>query len=413
MVRVGDAAPRTLRQLAITIQKGCPETMKKLRIAVALGTRPEVIKLAPVVKALRERADAFEVVVISTGQHRQMLDQALAPFGLEVQTDLRLMRDNQTLPDLTAATLTAMTGALEASGPGLLLVQGDTTTVLGAALAAFYLKIPVGHVEAGLRSHDLANPYPEEANRKLTSVLAELHFAPTAGARDELLREGYPPERIVVTGNTVVDALLELSSRPYRTAGTPLEGLPLAGRRLVLVTSHRRESFDGGLERICLALRDIATAFPDVAVVYPLHLNPNVRHVARAVLRDCPGVHLVEPLDYPGIVHMMQHAELILTDSGGIQEEAPTFGAPVLVLRSVTERPEASRRGQAILVGTDRARIVAEASRLLSDPAARAAMKGLGNPYGDGQASRRIAQAVLNWRLGLSPLLPPGDAFNP
>jgi len=387
--------------------------MKKLRIAVALGTRPEVIKLAPVVKALRARSDDFDVSVISTGQHRQMLDQALAPFDLEVQTDLRLMRDNQTLPDLTAATLTAMTGALETLRPQLLLVQGDTTTVLAAALAAFYRRIPVGHVEAGLRSHDLANPFPEEANRKITSVLAELHFAPTPGARDELVREGYPPEKILVTGNTVVDALLELSAKPFVAAGTPLEGLPLAGKRLVLVTSHRRESFDGGLEQICLALRDLAMAFPDVAVVYPLHLNPNVRQVARGILRDCPGVHLVEPLDYPGIVHMMKRAELILTDSGGIQEEAPTFGAPVLVLRTVTERPEASLRGQAILVGTDRARIVAEASRLLGDPLARAAMAGLGNPYGDGRASGRIAQAVFNWSRGDHPLLPRGEEFTP
>lgn len=386
--------------------------MNKLRIAVALGTRPEVIKLAPVVKAMRLRANDFNVYVISTGQHRQMLDQALAPFGLEVQTDLRIMRDNQTLPDLTAATLTAMSGALQAIKPQLLLVQGDTTTVLAAALAAFYQRIPVGHVEAGLRSHDIANPYPEEVNRKITSVMAELHFAPTPGARDELLREGYPARNIVVTGNTVVDALLELSTIPYDPTGTPLEGLPLEGKRLVLVTSHRRESFDGGLERICLAMRDLAHAFPDVAMVYPLHLNPNVREVARAVLRDCPGVHLVEPLDYPGIIHLMQRAELILTDSGGIQEEAPTFDTPVLVLRTVTERPEASLNGQAILVGTDRVRIVAEASRILSDSQARAAMTGRGNPYGDGHASQRILQAVLRWSGGSYPLLEPSEQFN-
>jgi len=386
--------------------------MNKLRVAVALGTRPEVIKLAPVIKAMRARVDDFDVSVISTGQHRQMLDQALAPFGLEVQTDLRLMRDNQTLPDLTAATLTAMTCALQEFKPQLLLVQGDTTTVLAATLAAFYQRIPVGHVEAGLRSHDLANPYPEEANRKITSVIAELHFAPTTGARDELLREGYPARKIVVTGNTVVDALLELSAIPFDPNGTPLEGLPLEGKRLVLVTSHRRESFDGGLERICLALRDLAHAFPDVAIVYPMHLNPNVRQVADAVLRDCPGVHLLEPLDYPGIIYLMQRAELILTDSGGIQEEAPTFDTPVLVLRTVTERPEASLNGQAILVGTDRARIVTEASRILSDPRVRAGMTGRGNPYGDGRASRRIVQAVLRWSEGSDPLLTLREQFN-
>ena len=268
-------------------------------------------------------------------------------------------------------------------------------------------------MEAGLRSHDMANPFPEEANRRLTSVLAELHFAPTPGARDELLREGYPAHRIVVTGNTVVDALLELSSRPFDTAGTPLEGLPLAGKRVVLVTSHRRESFDGGIERICLALADLARAFPDLALVYPLHLNPNVRRTARRILEDCPGVFLTEPLEYPAIVHLMRLSAIILTDSGGIQEEAPTFDTPVLVLREVTERPEASQRGQAVLVGTDRQRIVSTASRLLSDPAARAAMTGKGNPYGDGRASERIVQAILGWAGGERPPLPPERQFAP
>jgi len=387
--------------------------MRKLRIAVALGTRPEVIKLAPVVKALRSRADAFETFVISTGQHRQMLDQALEPFELSVQVDLRLMRDNQTLPGLTASALTAMSGVLAELKPDMLLVQGDTTTVLSASLAAFYQKIPVGHVEAGLRSHDIHNPFPEEVNRKLTSVMTKLHFAPTPGSRSELLREGYAPENIVVTGNTVVDALLDLTSKPFDPAGTPLESIPLEGKRLILVTSHRRESFDGGLEQICLALQDIAEAFPDVAIVYPLHLNPNVRQVARGVLCECGGVHLIEPVDYQVIVQLMRRATIILTDSGGIQEEAPTFDTPVLVLRKVTERPEASQRGQAILVGADRANIVSHATRLLSDPAALAAMRGLGNPYGDGLASGRIVEAIQRWADGASPLLPPGREFNP
>ncbi|GFK92578.1 UDP-N-acetylglucosamine 2-epimerase [Fundidesulfovibrio magnetotacticus] len=387
--------------------------MKKLRIAVALGTRPEVVKLAPVVKVLRSQPETFEVSVLSTGQHRQMLDQALAPFGLEVQTDLRLMRENQTLPDLTALALTAVTGALASLRPDMLLVQGDTTTVLAASLAAFYARVPVGHVEAGLRSHDMANPFPEEANRRLTSVLAELHFAPTPGAGAELLREGVAADRVVITGNTVVDALLELSARPFNPVGTPLEGLPLEGKRVALVTSHRRESFDGGIERICLALAELARAFPDLAVVYPLHLNPNVRRAARSILEGCPGVHLTEPLDYPCIVHLMRRAELILTDSGGIQEEAPTFDTPVLVLRTVTERPEASQRGQAVLVGTDKDLIVATASRLLTDPAARAAMTGKGNPYGDGRAAGRIARAIQGWAGGQTPPLPPELQFVP
>lgn len=387
--------------------------MRKLRIAVALGTRPEVIKLAPVVKALRARPETFETYVISTGQHRQMLDQALAPFELAVDSDLRLMRENQTLPELTASALTAMYNLLAELKPDMLLVQGDTTTVLSSSLAAFYLKIPVGHVEAGLRSHDIHNPFPEEVNRKLTSVMTELHFAPTPGSKAELLREDYPAGKIVVTGNTVVDALLDLTAKPFDPAGTPLESISLEGKRLILVTSHRRESFDGGLEQICLALKDIAKAFPDVVIVYPLHLNPNVRQVARGVLCECNGVCLLEPLDYQVIVQLMRQAYLILTDSGGIQEEAPTFDTPVLVLRKVTERPEASQRGQAILVGADRANIVAHATRLLSDPAARAAMTGLGNPYGDGEASERIVEAISRWAAGDSPLLPPGREFNP
>ncbi len=385
--------------------------MSTLRIAVALGTRPEVIKLAPVIAALRRHPDRFDTVVISTGQHRQMLDQALKPFDISVQADLRLMRDNQTLPDLTAATLTAMTAQLAQTQPDLLLVQGDTTTVLSASLAAFYLKIPIGHVEAGLRSHDVNNPFPEEVNRKLTSVMASLHFAPTRRARDELLREGYDPATVAVTGNTVVDALNTLSGMPYDPAGTPLESLDLAGKRLVLVTSHRRESFDSGLEQICLALRDLATAFPDIAVVYPLHLNPKVREVARKILGHCPGINLIEPVDYPAIVHLMRNACLILTDSGGIQEEAPTFDVPVLVLRRVTERPEASQRGQALLVGTDRQGIVAHASRLLADAAARKAMTGLGNPYGDGRSAERIVEAIIRWSEGRIPLLPAESEF--
>ncbi len=385
--------------------------MSRIRVEIILGTRPEVIKMAPVVEALRQRPDTFAVTVVSTGQHRQLLDQALKPFGLQADEDLRLMRPNQDLADLTCAAISALSARFRVNKPDLLLVQGDTTTVLSASLAAFYQGVAVGHVEAGLRSHDIRNPFPEEVNRKLTSVVTRLHFAPTMGSRAELLREGYLKDSIVVTGNTVVDALLRLAGDATGFAGTPLEGLGLEGKRLLLVTSHRRESFDGGLREICLALRDIAEAFPDVAMVYPMHLNPKVREVALGTLGGTPRVHLVEPLDYPLFVRLMRAAHLILTDSGGVQEEAPTFDVPVLVMRQVTERPEAFARGQALVVGTNRQGIVAQTSRLLADPAARAAMTGKGNPFGDGQAAQRIADAIEGWAAGNNPILPMDRQF--
>ena len=365
------------------------------KIAVILGTRPEAVKLCPLVLALRER-EGLAVEVCATAQHRTMLDQVLEVFGVAPDVDLDLMQPGQSLAGFAARAISALDGYLAGSAPDLVLVQGDTTTVFCAALAAFYHDVPVGHVEAGLRTGDKRAPFPEEINRVLASRLADLHFAPTAGARDNLLAEGVPAERVHVTGNTVVDALLLARERarrdPPRVDGLPPELLEKGrSRPLVLITGHRRESFGDGFEAICGALADLAERHPDTAFVYPVHLNPRVQEPVRRILGDRPNVHLLEPLSYLPFVLLMDRALLILTDSGGIQEEAPTLGKPVLVMREKTERPEGVAAGTSLLVGTDRRRIVDETERLLADPAARAAVAGIPNPYGDGRASRRIA----------------------
>ena len=364
---------------------------------VVFGTRPEAIKMAPVVSALKA-TPGVETLVCVTAQHRQMLDQVLALFGLAPDDDLDLMAPGQGLPELFARILTGMAGVLAARRPDLVLVHGDTSTTLAAALAAFYARVPVGHVEAGLRTGDLQAPWPEEANRRLTAPLSALHFAPTARARDNLLAEGIAEGQVHVTGNTVIDALLSVVAR---IDAEPALAASLAARfpfldpsrRLVLVTGHRRENFGEGFEQMCLAIRDLAGR-GDTQVVYPVHLNPNVQAPVNRILGGVEGVRLVEPLDYLPFVHLMSRAHLVLTDSGGIQEEAPSLGKPVLVMRDTTERPEAVEAGTVRLVGTDRARIVAEASRLLDDPAAYAAMARAHNPYGDGRAARRIADII-------------------
>lgn len=364
---------------------------------VVFGTRPEAIKMAPVVAALKA-TPGLETLVTVTAQHRQMLDQVLDLFGIVPDVDLDLMTPGQQLPGLFAAILQGMSEVFARQRPDLVLVHGDTSTTLAAALAAFYARVPVGHVEAGLRTGNLAAPWPEEANRRLTAPLAALHFAPTSAARDNLLREGIDATQVHVTGNTVVDALLSVAER---IASEPARADALAAgfdfldrdRRLVLVTGHRRENFGAGFEQICLALRDLA-ARGDVQIVYPVHLNPNVQDPVQRLLSGVPGVHLIEPLDYLPFVYLMTRAHLILTDSGGIQEEAPSLGKPVLVLRQTTERPEAVEAGTVRLVGTNRATIVTEASHLLDDPAAHAAMAMAHNPYGDGQAAARIANLV-------------------
>lgn len=365
---------------------------EKPRISVVFGTRPEAIKLCPVVHALR--AVALETTVCVTGQHRRMLDQVLATFGVPADVDLDLMQPDQTLATLTSRALLAVDAYLERRRPDLLVVQGDTTTALSAALAAFYRRVPVVHVEAGLRTGDTTAPFPEEINRQFISRLAIRHFAPTTTARDNLLGEGVPDERIAVTGNTVIDAL-RFARDAARAAVPPVPGVPesiLQGTApLVLVTGHRRESFGRGFEGICQGIREVARRFPRSFVVYPVHLNPRVREPVNRLLGGIPNILLVDPLEYLPFVRLMDRATVLLTDSGGIQEEGPALQKPVLVMRDTTERPEVLEAGVARLVGTDPERILAEVSRLLEDPGAYATMARGANPYGDGHAAERIA----------------------
>jgi UDP-N-acetylglucosamine 2-epimerase (non-hydrolysing) len=384
-----------------------------MRIAVIVGTRPEAIKTAPVIQELRNRASMFDVVVIATAQHREMLDQALSIFNIKPDYDLDLMRPGQSLSSLSGRVMKHMDSTLASLRPDMIMVQGDTTTVFISALAAFYRKIPVIHVEAGLRSHDFNNPFPEEANRRLTSVLADIHCAPTVLAKAALIHEGITPEKIILCGNTVVDALELMLDRPFSFSGTPFENILSDGRRLVLVTCHRRESLGKDLEQIFLSLIDIVNCFPDVRIVYPVHLNPEVRGTAEQMLSGVDRIHLVPPLDYLTFVNLMKRSRLILTDSGGMQEEAPTLRTPLLVMRRVTERPEAFQDGSAKVIGTDRSAIVRESSRILQsgddDVTAR---YDAPNPYGDGKASARIADALERWSKGIRPLLEAGREFN-
>jgi UDP-N-acetylglucosamine 2-epimerase len=354
-----------------------------LTVMTVVGTRPEVIKLAPVVKALKERPEHFRSILCSTGQHRQMLDQTLGSFGLVADLDLQVMVADQTLADLTANVMKAFVGTLHQHRPDVVLVQGDTTSAMVCALAAFYEKIPVGHVEAGLRTGDRYNPFPEEINRRVVSTVATWHYAPTQGAVDALLREGYDPASVKLTGNTVVDALLDVA------AG--IDGTTAAdGRRLILVTAHRRESFGKPFENLCLALRDLIERNPDVDIVYPVHLNPKVQEPVHRILGNLPRLQLREPVAYEELIRLLKSCYLVLTDSGGIQEEAPVFGKPVLVLREVSERPEAVAAGVAKVVGTDRRKIVRETETLLRNQEAYQQMSRAMSPYGDGHAADRI-----------------------
>ena len=383
----------------------------KCRIIAVLGTRPEAIKLALVIHEFRRRAGEFETAVVHTGQHRTMLDHALQLFKIKPDFDLDVMRPNQTLNSLTCRVLDTVENACRRFEPHIVLVQGDTTTAFASALAAYYCKIPVGHIEAGLRSRDIYNPFPEEVNRRLVSVMTEIHFAPTAVSRDNLLAEGIPSEKIVVTGNTVVDTLRALSQLPHSWENTPLAGIPQDNSRLVLVTSHRRESWGSDQENMCLALKDLVKKHTDIRVIYPVHMNPNVRSTVNALLQDTERIHLTEPLDYITFVSLLQRCFLVLTDSGGIQEEAPTFRKPVLVLRKVTERPEASQFGMAKIIGMSREGIVSEADRLLDDSDAYLDMSEGENPYGDGHGSQRIVEAVSRWYQKKTPLLEADKEF--
>lgn len=373
--------------------------MNRPRLLTIIGTRPEAIKMAPVILELQHATDRFHHTLVSTAQHREMLDQVLTVFGITPDVDLGLMQPNQTLADLTARALMTLTKVFAEHRPALVLLQGDTTTVMAAALAAFYQRIPVAHVEAGLRTFDRQNPFPEEINRRIASVLGDLHFAPTARARANLLAEGVPAESIFVTGNTIVDALRHMPLADA-FASESLRRLPLVGRRLIVVTAHRRENHGAPLRNICRALRTLVEKFADVTIVYPVHLNPNVRQVVNADLGGAPAIHLIDPLPYPDLLRLLARSELILTDSGGIQEEAPSLHKPVLVLRETTERPEVIEVGAGQLVGTDTDRIVTAASRLLTDRAAYERMINVVNPFGDGHSAARIVQILTERYYG-------------
>jgi UDP-N-acetylglucosamine 2-epimerase (non-hydrolysing) len=365
------------------------------KVLSVFGTRPEAIKMAPVVKALETHSERVEARVCVTAQHRQILDQVLDLFDIEPDYDLDIMLENQSLAQVTASVFTRLDAVLAAEDPDWVLVQGDTTTVMAASVAAFYRRVKVGHVEAGLRTGDKHHPFPEEINRRVAGVVADLHFAPTAWARDNLLKEGAPPETIRVTGNPVIDALLNVAARPYDPDTGPLAGLPW-DRRILLVTAHRRENFGRPLEDICAALIEIARRYPnDVHIVYPVHPNPNVQRPVYSLLDGVSNISLLTALDYLPMVYLMKHCTLVLTDSGGIQEEAPGLGKPVLVLREKTERPEGVEAGTVRLVGTRAEIVVTEACRLLDDPAAYRQMAQAVNPYGDGHAADYIVNALL------------------
>jgi UDP-N-acetylglucosamine 2-epimerase (non-hydrolysing) len=370
------------------------------KVMTIFGTRPEAIKLAPVIRELQEYPGRFELVVTVTAQHREMLDQVLRLFQIVPDYDLDIMRPAQTPFAVMARSLTGLEPVLRKERPDLVLVQGDTTTVMAAALAAFYLQIPVGHVEAGLRTYDKFQPFPEEMNRRLVSHIADWHFAPTETARQNLLREGIADERIFVTGNTVVDALLSVVKPDYVFTHPVLSQINFTAHRVILVTAHRRENWGEPMRHICQAIRQVVQEHPEVVVVFSVHMNPEVQQVVQAELAGVERVHLLEPLAYEPFVQLMNRCQLILTDSGGIQEEAPSLGKPVLVLRNVTERPEGVAAGTLRVVGTETASIVAAAENLLNDPAAYARMAEARNPYGDGQASRRIVAAIAqSWGL--------------
>ena len=370
-----------------------------MKILSVFGTRPEAVKMAPVVRLLKE-TPGIEAHVCVTAQHRQMLDQVLELFQIEPDYDLDLMRDNQSIAQISASIFTHLDPILADFKPDWVLAVGDTTTVVTTSLLAFYRRIKFGHVEAGLRTHNKWHPFPEEINRRLATVTADLHFAPTEWSQGNLLREGVDEKNIIVTGNPVIDALNFVTKQEEPKQITVLLkqlGLETGGpetKRLILVTAHRRENFGEPLENICRAIRELALR-SDVEIVYPVHLNPNVQEPVNRILRDVPRITLLLPLDYLPLIHLMKHAKLVLTDSGGLQEEAPSLGVPVLVLREVTERPEGIRAGALKLVGTETNQIVEEARRLLDDPSAYVEMAKAVNPYGDGHAAERIVEGLL------------------
>jgi UDP-N-acetylglucosamine 2-epimerase (non-hydrolysing) len=374
------------------------------RVLIVVGTRPEAIKLAPVIHRLGDLRGQVALTVCSTGQHREMLEETMAALELRADRRLDVMRPGQHPTDLLGRLLLGLRELLDELAPDIVVVQGDTTTVMAASLAGFMAGAKVGHVEAGLRTHDKHAPFPEEINRRVAGVTADYHFAPTPTARNALLAEGVPSDAIFLTGNTVVDALRWVRDRI--AGSSPPPPFEDQGRRRVLVTAHRRESFGQPFRELCHALRDIAERFDDVELIYPVHLNPNVREPVHEILGSCDRIKLVEPMAYTDFVRLLVHAHLILTDSGGIQEEAPALGKPVLVLRDKTERPEAVAAGVVRLVGTQRERIVSEASRLLADPSAYSAMAREVNVYGDGLAATRIVEVIVAGHMSTPPFVP-------
>lgn len=368
--------------------------MKQIKVMTIFGTRPEAIKMAPVVKRLKEE-EKIKTVVAITAQHREMLDQVLSLFNIKADYDLDIMQSGQSLNDITVRVLKGLEEILSTERPDMILVHGDTSSTFVGALAAFYQQLRVGHVEAGLRTHNKYSPYPEEMNRHLTGVLADLHFAPTLTNRDNLLAENISSQKIFVTGNTVIDALLETVKQEYVFDIPELEGIQFNEKKIILLTAHRRENLGKPMENIFKAVRELIINNREAEVIFPVHLNPRVRKTVNEILKDVERVHLIEPLDYQPFANLLARSHLVMTDSGGIQEEAPGLGKPVLVLRDTTERPEAIEAGTVRLVGTEQDKIYAEANRLLNDKCAYNKMAGAVNPYGDGQASRRIVSRIL------------------
>jgi len=371
--------------------------MRARKIMPIIGTRPEAIKLAPVIHELNKYPDFFSVVNVVTAQHREMLDQVLEVFRIKPDHDLNIMQKNQTLIQVTQRALDGIYGLIDKEQPDMLMAQGDTTTVFAAALVSFYAKIPFAHIEAGLRTYDNYNPFPEEINRRLTAPLAELHFAPTSRAETNLLSERVDPKKIYVTGNTVIDALFYILDHPDVGSLRFMEANKIEPKKFILVTAHRRESFGEPFRQLCMGLKLIAQQYPDWKIIYPVHLNPNVQKPVHEILETAKNVILTEPMDYFRFVHLMKHAYIILTDSGGIQEEAPSLGIPVLVLREVTERPEAVEAGTVRIVGTNSKNIFGEVKRLMDDKEKYDSMARAINPYGDGNSAHRIVSILRKY----------------
>lgn len=369
--------------------------MKKLKLMTVFGTRPEAIKMCPLVLEMRKYPDYIEPIVAVTAQHREMLDQVLKLFEIKPDYDLNIMQAGQTLYDVTSRALLGLRDVMEEAKPDMVLVHGDTTTTFAGALAAFYAQIPVGHVEAGLRTGNKYSPYPEEMNRKLTGSIADVNFAPTPTSKSNLLKENVQPSSILVTGNTVIDALKTTVKADYQFADAALNEVFASGKRLILMTTHRRENLGEPMRNVYLALKTVLEAHPDVEAIFPVHKNPKVREIVNEVLGNLEQVHLIEPMDYEPFANLMAKVDIVLTDSGGIQEEAPALGKPVLVLRDTTERPEAVEAGTVKLVGTAYSDVLREATRLLDEPEYYRSMAEAANPYGDGRACERIIKAIL------------------